>query len=112
MTEANTLRSRTGVMMRADYEEVLRFWFPEEPHLDHAAMVRRLDWWFGGGTDAFIAERFPLLLEKAAHGRLDHWARNARSRNSLGVAPHLIVAGQRTQGIDGRGAIGAGGAPP
>jgi uncharacterized protein (DUF924 family) len=70
-------------MPMGEFEDVLRFWFP--PHLrnEHAAMVRQFDWWFGGGADAAIAERFPCLLDPATHGELDHWAGEPRSRLAL-----------------------------
>ena len=49
-------------------EEVLRFWFSSLPTADHAAMVRQMEWWFRGGADAEIVERFPPLLDQAKRG--------------------------------------------
>ena len=46
-------------------------------------MVRQFEWWFRGGADAAIAERFPLLSEQATQGELDHWAHEPRSRLAL-----------------------------
>jgi uncharacterized protein (DUF924 family) len=46
-------------------------------------MVRQFEWWFRGGADAAIAKRFPLLLERATRGELDHWAQRPRSRRAL-----------------------------
>lgn len=67
-------------------EEVLDFWFPTPEPADHAAWVKRLDWWFGGGANAAVAERFARIAEDAARGRLDHWARRPRSRLALIIA--------------------------
>ena len=39
-------------------EDVLRFWFPELSGADHARMVRQFEWWFRGGADSAIVERF------------------------------------------------------
>jgi uncharacterized protein (DUF924 family) len=64
-------------------EDVLRFWFPESPGRDHAAMVRQLEWWFRGGADAAILERFVPLHERATRGELDAWSRAPRSRLAL-----------------------------
>jgi uncharacterized protein (DUF924 family) len=61
-------------MPSEDFEEVLRFWFPEHLNDHHAAMVSQFEWWFRGGADAAIAERFAGLLERAARGGLDHWS--------------------------------------
>lgn len=46
-------------------------------------MVSQFGWWFGGGADSVIAERFSLLLEKATGGDLDHWSHAPRSRLAL-----------------------------
>jgi hypothetical protein len=42
-----------------EFEEVLRFWFSSLPTGDQAAMARQMEWWFRGGADAEIIERFP-----------------------------------------------------
>ncbi|MGH6636945.1 MAG: DUF924 family protein [Gammaproteobacteria bacterium] len=63
-------------------EDVLRFWFPQR-NGDHAAMVRQFAWWFRGGADSAIAERFPLLLERATRGELDHWSHRPGARLAL-----------------------------
>jgi uncharacterized protein (DUF924 family) len=70
-------------MPTGEFEDVLRFWFPSHLSGEHAAMVRQFEWWFGGGADAVIAERFSLLLERATRGKLDHWAGEPRSRLAL-----------------------------
>jgi uncharacterized protein (DUF924 family) len=64
-------------------EDVLNFWFPDLAGADHARMVRQFEWWFRGGTDAGIAEQFPLLLERATRGELDGWSASPRSRLAL-----------------------------
>jgi uncharacterized protein (DUF924 family) len=64
-------------------ERVLAFWFPDLSDADHARMVRQFEWWFRGGADGAIAERFTPLLERAARGDLDHWSVQPRSRLAL-----------------------------
>jgi uncharacterized protein (DUF924 family) len=66
-----------------EFEHVLRFWFPQPLRDEHATMVRQFEWWFRGGADAAIAERYPRLLERAARGKLDRWSRAPRSRLAL-----------------------------
>jgi uncharacterized protein (DUF924 family) len=66
-----------------EFEDVIGFWFPQQPSNDHATMVRQFEWWFRGGADAGIAERFPVLLERAARGELEWWSRAPRSRLAL-----------------------------
>jgi uncharacterized protein (DUF924 family) len=46
-------------------------------------LVAQFKWWFGGGADNTIVERFLPLLESAARGELDHWANDPRSRLAL-----------------------------
>ena len=70
-------------MPAEEYEAVLKFWFPPELRDDHAAMVRQFEWWFRGGADPGIAERFSSLLERAKQGELDHWSHGPRSRLAL-----------------------------
>jgi uncharacterized protein (DUF924 family) len=70
-------------MPTEEFEDVLRFWFPQQLSGDHAAMVRQFEWWFRGGADSAIAEQFPLLLERATRGKLDHWSHRPRPRLAL-----------------------------
>jgi uncharacterized protein (DUF924 family) len=70
-------------MPTEEFEDVLRFWFPEHLSSDHAAMVRQVEWWFRGGADSAIIERFPLLLERATRGELAPWAYKPRPRLAL-----------------------------
>ena len=66
-----------------DAEDVLRFWFPELSGADHPRLVSQFQWWFGGGADVAIVERFVPLLERAASGELDRWAEEPRRRLAL-----------------------------
>ena len=70
-------------MHSEDPEDVLRFWFPDLSDADHARMVRQFEWWFRGGADSAVTERFALLLERATRGELDHWSRSPRTRLAL-----------------------------
>ena len=65
------------------FEEVLQFWFPQQLSNEHTVMVRQFEWWFRGGADSAIAERFAFLSERATRGELDHWAHQPRSRLAL-----------------------------
>ncbi len=64
-------------------EDVLRFWFPLSLSNDYAVMVRQFEWWFRGGANLAIAERFSPLLRQATYGELDHWSHCSRSRLAL-----------------------------
>ena len=70
-------------MHAEESEDVLKFWFPDLSSADHARMVRQFEWWFRGGADSDIAERFSPLLRRAARGELDHWSQRPRSRLAL-----------------------------
>src|SRR5262249_7364013 len=66
-----------------EFEEVLRFWFSSLPTGDHAAMARQMEWWFRGGADAEIIERFSPWFVRAPKGELDNWSQSPRSRLAL-----------------------------
>lgn len=70
-------------MLAEESEDVLRFWFPDLSGADHAGLVRQFEWWFRGGADAAVVERFATLLERATRGELDHWSMRPRSRLAL-----------------------------
>jgi uncharacterized protein (DUF924 family) len=70
-------------MPEEEFEDVLRFWFPEHLSDNHALMVRQYEWWFRGSADTAITERFAGLLERGARGELDDWSHSARSRLAL-----------------------------
>jgi uncharacterized protein (DUF924 family) len=63
--------------------DVLEFWFPDLSGADHAALAEQFGWWFRGGADARIVERFAPLTERAARGELDEWTRSPTSRLAL-----------------------------
>jgi uncharacterized protein (DUF924 family) len=64
-------------------QEVLQFWFPSQFTRDQAAAVRQFQWWFRGGGEVEITERFSSLMEQATQGELDDWADEPRSRLAL-----------------------------
>jgi uncharacterized protein (DUF924 family) len=70
-------------MPNKEFEDVLTFWFPPGLRPDHATMVQQFEWWFRGGADSAIIERFAPLLERVARGELDYWAQTPRSRLAL-----------------------------
>src|SRR5262245_14204450 len=70
-------------MHAEESEDILRFWFPELSSADHGMMVRQFEWWFRGGADLGITDRFPLLLDRATRGELDDWSQSPRSRLAL-----------------------------
>jgi uncharacterized protein (DUF924 family) len=57
-------------------------------------MHRPPEWWFRGGANATINARYRPLLERAARGELDEWAREPRSRLAL-----IVVLDQFSRGI-------------
>ena len=75
-------------------DEVLRFWFPPLPDRNVAAMARRAEWWFRGGTEAAILDRFASLPEQAERGELNAWAQDAHSRLAL-----ILVLDQFTRTV-------------
>ena len=81
-------------MPEEEFEDVLRFWFPQHLSDNHAAMLSQFEWWFRGGADTAIAERFAELLQRAARGDLDHWADEPRSRLAL-----IIVLDQFSRSV-------------
>ncbi|HZR82927.1 MAG TPA: DUF924 family protein [Candidatus Binatia bacterium] len=70
-------------MERDEAEQVLDFWFPRRMSEDREALARQAEWWFRGGADAAIVERFRPLLERAERGELNAWSGEARSRLAL-----------------------------
>ena len=64
-------------------EDVLRFWFADEP-VD-ATIDARTRRWFGGGAalDQAVLARFGQAIRKAASGDLDSWACSAPGRLAL-----------------------------
>jgi uncharacterized protein (DUF924 family) len=74
-----------GLPMPSDeFEDVLEFWFPHQGlSNDHATMIRQFEWWFRGGADSAITERFSPVMQRATRGELDDWAQAPRSRLAL-----------------------------
>lgn len=70
-------------MITKQFEDVLRFWFPEKIDRDLTVLLRQWQRWFRGGMDANIIEDFSSLLEQAVGGELDAWSDRARSRLAL-----------------------------
>ena len=67
----------------ATSDDILRFWFPPGLDTDQVTHLRQHEWWFRGGADQAITQRFSQVLEAAAGGELDHWAEDPRSRLAL-----------------------------
>jgi uncharacterized protein (DUF924 family) len=54
------------------FEDVLQFWFPSALDSGDAdILARRFEWWFRGGANAAIAERFVEISNRAERGELD-----------------------------------------
>lgn len=70
-------------MIAEKYEDVLRFWFPIQPNPDQATIVQQWEWWFRGGGNVEIIERFSPLLDQAIRGELEAWSSQPRSRLAL-----------------------------
>jgi uncharacterized protein (DUF924 family) len=64
-------------------DELLAFWFPPGLDADRETHRRQFEWWFDGGADGAILERFVPTLEAAIAGALDGWAAAPRSRLAL-----------------------------
>ena len=64
-------------------DDILEFWFPPGLDDDEETHRRQFQWWFRGGADQVIVERFTVMLELAAQGQLDHWSEAPRSRLAL-----------------------------
>lgn len=82
-THSSNIQFRPAETSDLQSQDVWQFWFPRLPRGEHAAMVRQWEWWFRGGADAQIVERFAPLLERAARGELDTWSGEPRSRLAL-----------------------------
>ena len=81
-------------------EQVLDFWFPSDLGSDPDEIMRRVQWWFRGGSNDQVRSRFARLLEEAERGRLDEWVESPRSRLAL-----IVVLDQFSRAIysnDGR----------
>jgi uncharacterized protein (DUF924 family) len=77
-----------------DWRAIYHFWFP--PGLNDAdaeTLRRRMDWWFGGGSNAALPP-FAPVLEAARAGRLEHWSATPLGRLSL-----IVVLDQFPRGL-------------
>lgn len=57
-----------------EFADVLQFWFADTAHADPQAIARRFEWWFRGGADQEIVQRFTELHRRAAAAVLDSWS--------------------------------------
>lgn len=69
---------------RKRIERVLGLWFAERDY-DAPRIDARLDFWFGGSDelDETLKNGFARDIEQASHGKLMHWAAEARGRLAL-----------------------------
>jgi uncharacterized protein (DUF924 family) len=77
-------------------EDILAFWFPPGLDADEETHRRQFQFWFGGGANALIAERYSEISETAARGALESWVGAARSRLAL-----IIVLDQFPRSLHG-----------
>lgn len=54
-------------------DDILHFWFPPGLDADEETHRRQFAWWFRGGADAAIRERYVPTWEAAVRGDLDAW---------------------------------------
>ncbi len=86
-TEVAELGARQATPPEApEWEEILRFWFPDSPDEDQDTHNRHWRWRMRGEADAQIIERFSELTARAAAGELDAWAEHPRGRLALIIA--------------------------
>ena len=67
----------------ATSDDILGFWFPPGLAADEETHRHQREWWFRGGADQAIMQRFTHVLKAATGGELDHWAEDPRSRLAL-----------------------------
>jgi uncharacterized protein (DUF924 family) len=84
----------------SEAEDVLAFWFPAGLDEDQAAHSKMFQFWFGGGANAEIVQRFAGTHEAAAKGVLDRWAETPRGRLAL-----IIVLDQFSRSLHGGTAL-------
>lgn len=75
-------------------EDVLLFWFPATLGTDPERVLAQVQWWFRGGADKEIIEKFPQLLNDAEMGKLTNWRNSPHSRLAL-----IIVLDQFSRSI-------------
>ena len=84
----------------SEAEDVLAFWFPAGLDEDQAAHRKMFQFWFGGGANAEIVQRFAGTHGAAAKGVLDRWAETPRGRLAL-----IIVLDQFSRSLHGGTAL-------
>jgi uncharacterized protein (DUF924 family) len=84
----------------SEAEDILAFWFPAGLDEDQAAHRKMFQFWFGGGANAEIVQRFAGTHEAAAKGVLDRWAETPRGRLAL-----IIVLDQFSRSLHGGTAL-------
>lgn len=84
--QAGANGSELSTSKRYDWEEVLAFWFPEEPDVDGDTHTRHWMWRMHGGADDEIVRRYSDLTAQAAEGSLDYWSGSPRGRLALIIA--------------------------
>lgn len=77
-----------------EWEEVLQFWFPDDPDEDRETHFGHWRWRMRGGADEEIIDRFSDPTARAAAGELDHWADDPRGRLAL-----IIVLDQFSRSV-------------
>lgn len=77
-------------------DDILAFWFPIGLDADEDAHRRQFEFWFRGGANAPIAQRYASIHKAAARGELDSWAEAPRSRLAL-----IIVLDQFSRSLHG-----------
>lgn len=64
----------------SEAEDVLASWFLPGLDADQAAHARQFQFWFGGGANEQIVQRFADIHAAATQGALDAWADTRRGR--------------------------------
>ena len=83
-----------------EVEEILAFWFPVGLDADQAAHARQFQFWFGGGANGQIVQRFAGIHDAATRRALDAWADTPRGRLAL-----IIVLDQFSRSLHGGTAL-------
>jgi uncharacterized protein (DUF924 family) len=82
-TDAETETRRHSSHEVPEWDEVLKFWFPDSAEDDLKTHSQHWSWRMRGGADGEIVARFAGLAEQAAAGDLDHWADEPEGRLAL-----------------------------
>jgi uncharacterized protein (DUF924 family) len=84
-TETSATTETIAIRMSAvrEWDEVLKFWFPDSLDDDLTTHSQHWSWRMRGGADDEIIARFTSSTEKAAAGDLNHWADDPEGRLAL-----------------------------